>query len=383
MAIVSVSNREANTRPITTASHIAVILHDFSSGGSERIAIRLANEWARLGRRVTLLCGTEEGAARPLVAPGVAIRACSPVTRRSPWSRLLLGWRLATLVRSQQPDIVFAPGNFHMIVLAVLGRMPFARRPTFVCKISNPMGQGDSLTILKPMLAAIIRQAVAPIDMLVAMSASLKAEAQPYTGTTPVEEIEEPILGDREIPNALPDGDRLGPFLVCVGRLEPQKDFLTAIRAFAQFDPSLGARLVILGEGSQRARLEAEIVRLGLGHCVTLAGYVSNTRTYLDQADLLLMTSRFEGYPAVLIEALAAGLAVVATPCSPAIGEIIFSPELGIVTRSRDPSAIADAIAAQIAKPKPSRETSAALIARHRLGPSAAAYLKLFDRLAA
>lgn len=365
------------------ASHIAVILHDFSSGGSERIAIRLANEWARLGRRVTLLCGTEEGAARPLVAAGVAIRACSPVTRRSPWSRLLLGWRLATLVRSHQPDIVFAPGNFHMIVLSVLGRMPFARRPAFVCKISNPMDQRGDRKVLKPMLAAIIRRAVAPIDMLVAMSASLKAEARPYTGATPIEKIEEPILGDREVPIARPEHDRLGPLIVCVGRLEPQKDFLTAIRAFAQLNPSLEARLVILGEGSQRARLEAEIVELDLSNCVMLAGYVSNTRAYLDQAHLLLMTSRFEGYPAVLIEALAAGLAIVATPCSPAIGEIIFSPELGIVTRSRDPSAIADAIKAQLAKPRPSLETSAALVARHRLGPSAAAYLQLFDRLAA
>lgn len=383
MATQSKFERETKKCPAATASHIAVILHDFSAGGSERIAIRLANEWARRGRQVTLLCGTEEGAVRPLVAAGVAIQACSPITPRGLWSRIQLGWRLAKLVRSYQPDIVFAPGNFHMIVLAILGRMPFARRPAFVCKISNPMDQGGIGAALKPVLAAIIRYTITPIDALVAMSASLRAEAKPYTGATPVEQIEEPILGDREIPLAKRDEKTDAPLIVCVGRLEPQKDFLTAVRAFGKLNPGLGARLVIVGEGAQRARLEAEIAKLRLSDRVTLAGYVSNARVFLDQADLLLMTSRFEGYPAVLIEALAAGLAIVSTRCSPAIDEILFSPELGSVTQSREPAAIADAIEAQLAKPRPRPETSTELIARHRLGPCATAYLQLFDRLAA
>lgn len=365
------------------AKHIAIILHDFSSGGSERIAIRLANEWAARGRRVMMLCGTEEGAVRQLVAPEIEVQGCTPVTRRSPWSRLQLGWRLAALVRKHKPDIVFAPGNFHMIVLAVLGRMPIAPRPAFVCKISNPFGRSGGRNAFNKALAAVVRHALAPIDMLIAMSSSLKNEALAYAGTTPVAQIEEPVLGDSEVVVARRCDGRAGPLILCIGRLEPQKDFLTAIRAFAQLDPALDARLVILGEGAQRSRLEAEIVRLGLGHSVSLPGYVTDTQPFFARADLLLMTSRFEGYPAVLIEALAAGLAIVTTPCSPAIGEIVTTPELGIVTDSHEPSRLAEAIATQLAQPKPRPETSASLIARHRIGPSATAYLELFDRVAA
>lgn len=123
---------------MSKAQHIAIILHDFSTGGSERIAIRLANRWAEMGRRVTIICGTEKGAARALVGAGVAVRSCSPETVRSPWSRAQLGWRMARLVRAERPDIIFSPGNFHLIILAFLARQRFPKRPVFVSKLSNP-----------------------------------------------------------------------------------------------------------------------------------------------------------------------------------------------------------------------------------------------------
>src|SRR3546814_20035076 len=72
------TNFEAQALTDFHARHIAIILHDFSTGGSERIAIRLANRWVQMGRRVSLYCGTEQGQARALVGPGVAVRCCSP-----------------------------------------------------------------------------------------------------------------------------------------------------------------------------------------------------------------------------------------------------------------------------------------------------------------
>jgi glycosyltransferase involved in cell wall biosynthesis len=365
-----------------SAHHIAIILHDFSSGGSERIAIRLANEWASQGRRVTLLCGTEQGAVRSLVARGVAVEACSPETPRSPWSRLQLGWRLATLVRKHQPDIVFAPGNFHMIVLAVLGRMHFETRPRFVCKISNPMQRAGKRSIIDDFLTRIIRFATAPIDTLIAMSPSLQAEAEPVVGAKPIAHITEPVLDNQDGSIMRAMTSRRTQHIICIGRLEPQKDFLAALRAFALLDPALRARLTILGEGFQRARLEEEIAHLGICSRVEMPGFVVDTKPWLARSDLFLMTSRYEGYPAVLIEAIAAGLPIVTTACSKAISEIVASPELGTITLSRDPGAIADAIAFQFAQPKPGIDAIAAVTARHRIGASASAYLALFDQVA-
>lgn len=366
-----------------TASHIAIILHDFSTGGSERIAIRLANAWAASGRRVTLMCGTEQGAARHLVAPGVAVEACTPETVRSPWSRVQVGWRLARLVRTHRPDVIFSPGNFHLIVLAVLGRMSFSKRPVFLSKLSNPLRRAGLRSRLVTLADAVIRRAATPVDALIAMSPTLGQEAREVFGSIPVVEINEPILERQAAMPAAQPLQRDHRLILCIGRLCPQKDFSTALRAFALVRHDTDARLLILGEGPLRGQLRYQAARLGIDDRVDMPGYVTDVARYLPQADLLLMTSRYEGYPAVLIEAIAAGLPVVTTDCSLAIREIVSSDALGSVTGSRDPADIARAIIARLQLPRAAAETIARQTECHRIDKASRAYLDLFDRLVA
>lgn len=363
------------------ADHIALVLHDFSTGGSERIAIRLANDWAAKGRTVSILCGTQQGALRALVDPNVEVETCDPETVRSPWSRLQLGWRLAPLVRKHRPDVVFAPGNFHLIVLAVLARRDFIKRPAFLCKLSNPVGREGRASIFEALVDRITRTIVKPVDALIAMSPSLKKQAQPVFGDKPIAEISEPVLPDQVPVPQKHERTGEGPLILCAGRLCPQKDFTTAIRAFAQIASDPPARLMILGEGPLRVSLVREAGRLGIGDRVILPGHVADIGPYLAEADLFLMTSRYEGYPAVLTEALAAGVRVVTTRCSPAMAEIMDSPELGQVVASRDPKDIAEAISAQLALPEPHASVFFPITARHRIGASAKAYLDLFDEV--
>lgn len=366
-----------------TAPHIALVLHDFSTGGSERIAIRLANSWALLGREVTLYCGTEQGALRALVSSRVRVEACEPQIVRGPLSRYRLGQRLVVALRRDRPDIVFAPGNFHLIVIGVLARARFVSRPKFICKLSNPLAMADRPGMGGAIRSWIKRAIAGPIDTLVAMSPALGVQARKVLGSKPIAEISEPILEDFDrglVPSA-PGGS--GPLILCVGRLCGQKDFFTAIRAFALLDPALDARLIILGEGLLRVDLEQEIVRYGLTKRVSMPGYIADVGPIMAAADLFLMTSQFEGYPAVLVEALAAGLAVVTTNCSPAIAEILTSPELGRWIDSRSPFALAEAMTAQLADPRPSSAARSALLAQHRITASAKAYLGLFDGLRA
>lgn len=366
-----------------TARHIALVVHDFSTGGSERIAIRLANRWVASGRRVTILCGTEQGALRTLVDPHIPVEACIPETVRSPWSRIQLGWRLAKMVRRHQPDVVFAPGNFHLLVLTVLARMRFDKRPKFLCKLSNPVTRSTRSRLREALKKATLRAVTRPVDVLVAMSSSLHDQARDILPNARIVTIHEPILEDHDDPATTPREPRDGPRILCVGRLCDQKDFLTALRAFAALDPGVHARLVILGEGPDRSMLIRETERLGIAARVEMPGYVASILPRLQQADLLLMTSRYEGYPAVLIEALAAGLPVVTTDCSPAIGEIMAHSDYGRVVTSRQPSAIAEAITIQLHQPRPDARSTAPLLDRHRIGASAAAYLELFDRVTA
>lgn len=122
------------------AGHIAIVMHDFSTGGSERIAIRLANQWVRSGRRVTILCGAIDGPASALIAPEVVIITVWPEIPRSAISRVMLGLAFADCIAVLRPDLIFAPGNFHIPVAAALAFRLGANRPALVCKLSNPLG---------------------------------------------------------------------------------------------------------------------------------------------------------------------------------------------------------------------------------------------------
>ena len=120
------------------AHRILVVLHDFSGGGTERVAIRLANQWARMGREVRIFCGTEAGPLRSLVEAQVFVEQADPILPRSLFSRIRLGFALAAAADRFQPDAVFAPGNFHLLAMAAFGLRDRSGAAT-LCKISNPL----------------------------------------------------------------------------------------------------------------------------------------------------------------------------------------------------------------------------------------------------
>jgi len=165
-----------------------------------------------------------------------------------------------------------------------------------------------------------------------------------------------------------------GRYLLGIGRLEPQKDWGLAIRAFAKAKTE-GRDLFIYGEGSERARLTALIERLGLVGRVHLPGFVEGMEKVIEQADLLLLTSRYEGRPNVVVEALAAGSPVVATESSVAMRELLSEPASGRLLTVREPEAVARAIEDVLAapRPEPTQSTVDALA-------SARAYIETFDK---
>ena len=145
------------------------------------------------------------------------------------------------------------------------------------------------------------------------------------------------------------------PVILGVGRLEAQKDFATLIDAFALVRRVRLARLLILGEGTERARLEAQIKRLGLIEDVSLPGFVANPYPYMMRAWLFALSSRWEGLPGVLIEALYCGVRLVATDCPGGSREILRGGEYGRLVPVDDVVALADAIGASLQDPAPRR----------------------------
>ena len=100
---------------LNQAQHIVIIFHDFSVGGTEIIALRLAREWLLHGLKVTLVCGSEKGNLRQTVPSGVEVIALNPEITRSTFSRLKMRKHLPAVIDAIAPDVVFLPGNFHLV----------------------------------------------------------------------------------------------------------------------------------------------------------------------------------------------------------------------------------------------------------------------------
>jgi glycosyltransferase involved in cell wall biosynthesis len=134
------------------------------------------------------------------------------------------------------------------------------------------------------------------------------------------------------------------PVVLGVGRLTGQKAFSVLIEAFARVRKSQPARLVILGEGEERPMLEALIRQLGVEQDVDLPGFVSNPYTYMAHAALFVLSSRWEGLPTVLVEAMSLRTPVIATDCPSGPREILRDGQYGQLVAVDDPRALALAI---------------------------------------
>ncbi len=138
--------------------------------------------------------------------------------------------------------------------------------------------------------------------------------------------------------------DGTTPVILGVGRLAAVKDFATLIRAFAEVRRERTAKLMILGEGPERRALEAFAEELGLTKDVEMPGFVHNPYAVMARAAVLVLPSRWEGSPNVLVEAMACGTQVVATDCPGGAAEILENGRFGRLVPVGDFGRMAEAI---------------------------------------
>lgn len=143
------------------------------------------------------------------------------------------------------------------------------------------------------------------------------------------------------------------PVILGVGRLREQKDFPTLIKAFAQVRRTCPARLMIIGEGPERSLLETLVKELNLEAEVSLPGFIDNPYPYMVQAELFVLSSRWEGLPGVLIEALYCGGPLIATDCPSGPREVLCDGRYGQLVPVGDVSAMAHAMEVALAGNSP------------------------------
>jgi len=347
-----------------TARRILICMHDFYRGGTERIALGLARDWAEAGRGVIILCGSFDGGLRDQVDPRVTVMRVDPPIARALFSRRRLARAMARRLPDINPDLIFLPGNFHALLA---NRLRAATDAPIVLKISNP-----PIPDRLPFARAVFRRLTQGVSGFAAMNRGLMRQIQAMLPGRPVVTLHDPVYV-----RPVPPAQKAKNHILWIGRLEPQKDPLLALDVLAE---AKDMRLTMLGEGSLRKDVERRIQQLRLEDRVTLQGHVAAIEPFLAQADALMITSRYEGGPAVAVEALAANVPVVSTDCSFLLWDLITGPSAGTIVTTRNPKAFAAALTEALAQPAPSGERQA-LAAPFEPRACAAAYLDWFDRL--
>ncbi len=362
---------------------IMTYLHSFQPGGVERVALRLAGAWAQAGCQVSVAMGRRDG---PLAeeAPGAPRYLFAP--RFPPAVAFESVWmvpHLIAMIRRERPDVLFCAGNTYAIVAVLVRLLLGDRCPPIVCKVSNSLDRSDFTPWMGALYRLWLRVQARHIQLFVGLAEAMRPELTAALNL-PAERVaivEDPAIRQKDIQPYRPvktDGD--GRLFLGVGRLNPQKDFGLLIRAFASFAQPQD-RLVVLGEGPERRRLTSLVEALGVADQVELVGHVADTADWLRRADVFVLSSLYEGVPAVVIEALAAGTPIVATDCCVSMAELLDHGRLGQLTPPGDAAALA--LAMQRAPQQPHDvEAMQAQAGRFTIERSGDAYLDLMEALA-
>jgi glycosyltransferase involved in cell wall biosynthesis len=299
-------------------------------------------------------------------------------------------WMIVCLwrrVRAVRPDVIFCAGNSYTVVAVALRLLLGLACPPVVAKVSNDLDRPDMNALARLAYRLWLKVQGRLIHHWVAIAGPMREGIARALDIPPerVTVIDNPVLDQAEARRLAEARDRAlrdasqGRLFLSVGRLALQKRFDLLLAAFARAGGP-DDRLVILGEGPCRGALEALAQRLGIASRLSLPGHESETASWFARADMFLLSSDYEGLPGVVIEAMAAGLPIVATRSSAGMDELLGRGRFGQVVERGDVNALAAAMASPGAEPD--RRALRAQAKRFRVERAAPAYLRLLQKAA-
>jgi len=362
---------------------IALLLPSLAGGGAERMTINLARGLADAGQRVDLVLGQAVGPYRDLVP--VSVRRVD-LGRQQMMTALL---PLVRYLRRERPRALLAAMNHASIIALWAARLAGTDTPVVAGVRSQMSVEARRSPLLGDRLMPLLaRTFFRWASAVVAVSAGVAEDLRTRIGVDAdrIRVINNPVITPdlatlaAEVPSHPWLAETSLPVVLGAGRLAPQKDFATLIRAFTEVRTARPARLVIIGEGPERQALEALVDQLGLRDSVALPGFQPNPFAYMRAASLFVLSSAWEGLPGVLIQAMACGTPVVSTDCPSGPREIldVGGTPLGALVEVGDNHALAEAMLKTLAHP-PSAAVLRRRAADFSMAKVAGQYLELLD----
>jgi glycosyltransferase involved in cell wall biosynthesis len=347
---------KSSKMPEDARPDVALFVPSLGGGGAEKMVVHIANALVERGYRVDLVLCHDHGELTRLVDGRVR-----RVDLRSPRVSRSLGALSNYLCRARPPALLSVLDRANIIaVLAKLltrssTRIVISQRSNYSRSAENN-GSGRSRA-----LAALVRLLYPFADALVGISDGVADDIRKSVRIAPekVVTIYNPVLpADFRAPPARMGlheffDRRDGPVIIAVGRLSAAKDYETLLKAFAKVRQATDARLIILGEGELRQSLIELAGQLGLSPFVAMPGFVPDPTSWMVQADVFVLSSAWEGFGNVVVEALACGLPVVSTDCESGPGEILEQGKWGRLVPVGNADIMAEALVASLRAARP------------------------------
>ena len=329
---------------------IALVLPDLRAGGAERVAVTLMHSFREAGHRVEFVLMQPEGELLEEIPSDIGIVDLGARRAREAIRPLVQYFRTA------RPDGVQV-SLWPLTVTAILAHR--LARSSSRLVVSDHAALSRQFAGMPTTLAAVAlttRLFYARADARVVVANAAADDLARISGLhrdsfeVIYNPVERPmgVLADAEIEAMWGDADGR---MITVGSLKPQKNHELLIRSFARVRRRRAAKLMILGSGPLEGELKKLVAVLGLGNDVIFPGFAANPWPYYDSADLFALSSDYEGYPLVMIEAMRCGVPIVSTDCESGPREILDGGKFGRLVAVGDEMALAGAIQEELTAP--------------------------------
>lgn len=334
--------------------HIAIFLPSLRGGGAEKVMLNLAHEIYQEGYKVDLILSKAEGSYLTQLSRDINLIDLN--CKRVLHSLIPL---VKYLKNNNPPILLSALEHTNLVALWAVELAKTSTKVIVTEHSTLSISVKNSKNLKSKFIPILMKKFYRKALSIVTVSKGV-AEDLIENLNIPREKVKviyNPIVTEKLIALSYEDVEHSWiknnerPIILAAGRLTAAKDYPTMIKSFKEIRSKINAKLIILGEGEQRKEIEKLAENLGIRNDIDIVGFVENPYAYMRKSDLFLLTSKWEGFGNVLVEAMACGTPVISTDCPNGPREILDNGKYGKLVPVGDIEALTKAVLNHFLKP--------------------------------